>query len=46
MKLTRAGSYALHAVTFLAARKDPTRPVASHHIAAARGIPERSCSRS
>src|SRR5947209_7863615 len=41
MKLTRASRYALHAVTFLAARKDPTRPVASHHIAAARGIPER-----
>jgi Rrf2 family protein len=41
MKLTRASSYALHAVAFLAARKDSTRPVASHHIAAARGIPER-----
>jgi Rrf2 family protein len=41
MKLTRASSYALHAVTFLAAQKDHTRPVASHHIAAARGIPER-----
>ena len=41
MKLSRASSYALHAVAFLAARKDHTRPVASHHIAAARGIPDR-----
>ena len=41
MKLTRASSYALHAVIFMAAQKDHTRPVASHHIAAARGIPER-----
>src|SRR5436305_10561668 len=41
MKLTRSSSYALHAVAFLTARKDHARPVASHHIAAAPGIPER-----
>src|SRR5215217_7356192 len=40
MKLTRASSYALHAVTFMAAQKHD-RPVASHNIAHARGIPER-----
>jgi Rrf2 family protein len=40
MKLTRASSYALHAVAFMAAQKHD-RPVASHHIAHARGIPER-----
>ena len=40
MKLTRASSYALHAVVFMAAQKDE-RPVASHVIAQARGIPER-----
>jgi Rrf2 family protein len=40
MKLTRASSYALHAVAFMAAQKH-NRPVASHHIAHARGIPER-----
>jgi Rrf2 family protein len=40
MKLTRASSYALHAVAFMAAQKHD-RPVASHNIAAARGIPER-----
>jgi Rrf2 family protein len=40
MKLTRASSYALHAVVFMAAQKHD-RPVASHHIAQARGIPER-----
>src|SRR5438309_6837730 len=41
MKLSRASSYALHAVAFMAGEKDSTRPVASHHIAAARGIPDR-----
>src|SRR5947209_10825276 len=41
MKLSRASSYALHAVAFMAGRKDNTKAVASHHIAAARGIPER-----
>jgi len=40
MKLTRASSYALHAVAFMASQKSD-RPVASHHIAHARGIPER-----
>src|SRR5271166_541877 len=40
MKLTRASSYALHAVTHMAAEGEE-RPVASHHIARARGIPER-----
>jgi Rrf2 family protein len=40
MKLTRASSYALHAVAFMAAQKSD-RPVASHNIAQARGIPER-----
>ena len=41
MKLSRASSYALHAVAFMAGRKDNTKAVASHHIAAARGIPDR-----
>jgi Rrf2 family protein len=40
MKLTRASSYALHAVAFMAVQKHD-RPVASHNIAQARGIPER-----
>src|SRR5207244_2632794 len=40
MKLTRASSYALHAVVYMAAEKRG-KPVASHHIAKARGIPER-----
>ena len=40
MKLTRASSYALHAVAFMATQKHD-RPVASHNIAQARGIPER-----
>jgi Rrf2 family protein len=40
MKLTRASSYAIHALVFMAAQKH-NRPVASHHIAQARGIPER-----
>jgi Rrf2 family protein len=39
MKLSRASSYALHAVEYLAARGQDTL-VASHHIARARGIPE------
>jgi Rrf2 family protein len=41
MKLTRASSYALHAVAFMAAQKSHETPVASHIIAEARGIPER-----
>lgn len=40
MKLTRASSYALHALAYMAAQKHD-RPVASHNIAAERGIPER-----
>src|SRR4051794_21018705 len=40
MKLSRASSYALHALAFMAGEKHE-RPMASHHIAAARGIPER-----
>jgi Rrf2 family protein len=40
MKLTRASSYALHAVAYMAAQKH-SKPIASHHIAKARGIPER-----
>src|SRR4030081_2227731 len=41
MKLTRASSYALHAVVHMAASKITDKPVASHNIAQARGIPER-----
>src|SRR5262245_12300788 len=41
MKLTRASSYALHAVVFMAQQKNNTNPVASHNIAKDRGIPER-----
>ncbi len=40
MKLTRAASYAIHALVYMANQKH-NRPVASHHIAQARGIPER-----
>src|SRR5438067_1296171 len=40
MRLTRASSYALHAVVYMAVQKK-NGPVASHHIARARGIPER-----
>jgi len=40
MKLTRASSYALHAVAYMAQQKTD-RPVASHKIAQERGIPER-----
>ena len=40
MKLTRASSYALHAVAYMAAQ-NTDKPVASHHIADARGIPDR-----
>ncbi len=39
MKLTRASSYALHAMAHMAALGED-KPVASHHIAHARGIPE------
>lgn len=40
LRLTRAASYAIHAVVFMARQKH-NRPIASHHIAHARGIPER-----
>lgn len=40
MKLTRAASYAVHALVFMAVQKN-SKPMASHHIAQARGIPER-----
>src|SRR4051812_24833290 len=40
MKLTRASSYALHAVEYMVARGGDS-PGASPHIAEARGIPER-----
>ena len=40
MKLTRASSYAIHALVFMAAQKQ-NKPVASHLVAQARGIPER-----
>lgn len=41
MKLTRASSYALHAVAHMATQKPQDKPVASHTIAQLRGIPER-----
>jgi Rrf2 family protein len=40
MRLTRASSYALHALVFMAMQKH-NRPVPSHIVAQARGIPER-----
>src|ERR1700746_2542445 len=40
MRLTRASSYALHALVYMAAQKH-NRPVPSHIVAKARGIPER-----
>jgi len=40
MKLTRASSYALQALVYLA-QEAPDRPVASHVVAEARGTPER-----
>ena len=41
MKLSRASSYALHALAYMAQQKENTKPLASHSIAAARSIPER-----
>jgi Rrf2 family protein len=41
MKLTRASSYALHAVMYMASQKDKDGPIPSHLIAHDRGIPER-----
>ncbi len=40
MKLTRAASYALHAMVHIAGHK-PNTPLASHEVARARHIPER-----
>src|SRR5262245_7021836 len=40
MRLTRASSYALHALAFMAIQKND-KPVPSHRVARARGIPER-----
>jgi Rrf2 family protein len=40
MKLTRASSYALHAMVHIAGQK-PNIPIASHEIAQAHDIPER-----
>lgn len=40
MKLTRAANYALHAAAYMAAQRGD-QPLASHTIAAERGIPER-----
>ena len=40
MKLTRASTYAIHAIAYMAEQGN-NRPVASHDIARARGIPER-----
>jgi Rrf2 family protein len=40
MKLTRASSYALHAVAYMAQQKTD-KPIASHNIAEERDIPER-----
>jgi Rrf2 family protein len=39
MKLSRASSYALHALEYLAARGQDAKAT-SHHVAEARGIPE------
>jgi DNA-binding IscR family transcriptional regulator len=40
MRLSRASSYALHAVVYLAAQKH-NRPIPSHLIAKDQGIPDR-----
>jgi Rrf2 family protein len=40
MKMTRATNYALHALAYMA-KAGHGRPVASHHIAHAEGVPER-----
>lgn len=40
MKLTRASTYALHAVVYMAGQKKG-QPIASHLIARKKGIPER-----
>ncbi len=41
MKLTRASSYALQAVAYLAGQNKKNEPLASHIVAQKRGIPER-----
>lgn len=41
MRLTRASTYALHALAHMAAQPKKEQPVASHVIAQKRGIPER-----
>jgi len=42
MKLTRAASYAIHAMAYMASQKTNDQPMASHNIAAAvKGIPKR-----
>ena len=40
MKLTCASAYALQALAFMAGQKND-KPIASHHVAKARAIPER-----
>src|SRR5438034_9653195 len=40
MRMTRASSYALHALVYMAAQKH-NRPIPSHIVAKPRGIPER-----
>ena len=40
MRLTRASSYALHAVAYMATQKQD-HPIASHVVAQAQGLPER-----
>jgi Rrf2 family protein len=41
MRLTRASTYALHALAYMAGQAKKELPVASHIIAHRRGIPER-----
>ena len=41
MRLTRASSYAMHAITFLVERGPNQSPIPSHEIARVRKIPER-----
>jgi Rrf2 family protein len=41
MKLTRASSYALHALAHMAGMQKKDQPIASHIVAQKRGIPER-----
>lgn len=41
MKLTRASSYALQAVVYMASQRSTEHPIASHTIAQSRKIPER-----